>query len=435
MKHSLTRLVAVAFFTAFVSAGETVGQTRQPTPTPGEQPCLEERGPGRRTLKRRQLGRDTPKISEAKNNQTEELRTICPPKATDAIDGPNSENAVSLNQFQAQFEGQHDFDESDLLKMIRERRAFPKDHMPNSEEIDKGIAILKELFQDRGYDDAKFGVVKDEKLHTITVLVNEGVRLSISQIRFEGNRVFSSAQLTARIEECLHDHDEASRNGYDREIFEFCQHRLTHFVRSQGYLQAKLGEPKRTVSGNSLSLTIPIEEGILYRIGEIKIEGADGQALQQLLSGLGLRRGDIANGEKIGKWLYEDLKALYNERGFIQYTAELNPTFKNNSQTPREGIVDFDVTIDEGKRFRLSSIKFEGADLLEQELRELFLIREGDIFNSRLFEESIHKLNDTGLFYFVDKDKDSDFKTDDEVGTVAIVIKLQRRDNRQPPKN
>ena len=405
------------------------------------QPCIEDGAPSRPTLKRRQLPPDTTKANGDSSEQKIEAKEKCKPQNPTA-DPLNEESQRSAaeplkgqNLVSVQFEGMHAFDESDVLKMIRERRVLPRDRMPNAEEIDKSVAVLKELFEDRGYDDARIDIVKDERLNSITVLVNEGLRLSITEIRFEGNRVFYSQKLAAKIQECLSDYEEASQGGYDRQIFEACQHRLTNFVRSQGYLRTKLGEPKQTVSGNSLVLTIPIEEGILYRIGEIKIEGEDGQAMQQLMSGLELHRGDIANGEKIAKWLFEDLKALYGERGFIEYTADLVPTFNDNPQTPGEGVVDFEVTIFEGKRFRLVSIKFEGGDLPEQELRDLFLIREGDVFNEKLFEESVNKLNDTGLFYFIDKDKDCDFKTDDEAGTLAIVIKLQRRHDPQPPKN
>jgi outer membrane protein assembly factor BamA len=201
---------------------------------------------------------------------------------------------------------------------------------------------------------------------------------------------------------------------------------VTGFVNSRGYLQAKFGEPKRTVTGNGLVLTIHVKEGLLYRFGDMRIEGAEALSANEIRSRIDLQRGDVANGEKLSKALFEDIKKLYWEMGFIQYTAELNPTFADDPEHENEGIVDLEVTIDEGKRFKLRSLKFE-ANLLDEELRNLFLIREGDIFNQRLFEDSITKLNDTGLFWFIDKDKDSDFKVDDEAATISVVIKLQRR--------
>jgi len=49
-------------------------------------------------------------------------------------------------------------------------------------------------------------------------------------------------------------------------------------------------------------------------LGNIKIEGAEVVSAEEIKSTLGLQRGDVANGEKIGKALFEDLKKLYAER-------------------------------------------------------------------------------------------------------------------------
>jgi outer membrane protein assembly factor BamA len=55
------------------------------------------------------------------------------------------------------------------------------------------------------------------------------------------------------------------------------------------------------------------------------------------------------------------------------------------------------------------------------------LVREGDVYNQRLFEESVRKINETGLFYPMDKDKDVDFSTTEEEGLVSLRIKLFRK--------
>ena len=66
---------------------------------------------------------------------------------------------------------------------------------------------------------------------------------------------------------------------------------------------------------------------------------------------IGLNKGDIADGEKVTKGLFENLKKFYGQQGFIEYTAEPVPTFHDNPQNPNEGVVDFTVTIEEGKQF------------------------------------------------------------------------------------
>ena len=61
---------------------------------------------------------------------------------------------------------------------------------------------------------------------------------------------------------------------------------------------------------------------------------------------------------------------------------------------------------------------------------EFFVEAEGDIFNQRLWEESLNKLNELGWFEFIYKDKDANFSTNEEEGTVSILIELQRRETK-----
>ena len=143
---------------------------------------------------------------------------------------------------------------------------------------------------------------------------------------------------------------------------------------------------------------------------------------------LSLQKGDSANGEELSRWLFEELKKLYGENGYIQYTAEVTPEFSQASHKS-VGIVDLQVNIDEGKRFRLFRVRFVGDVLEENTLREAMLLHDGDVYSQTLFEKSIDRLNDTGLFESIDKDKDADFRTNEEEGLVDIVIKLTKRQN------
>jgi outer membrane protein insertion porin family len=164
---------------------------------------------------------------------------------------------------------------------------------------------------------------------------------------------------------------------------------------------------------------------VVYRLGEIRLKGAEAVAPVKVREMLDLKQGDLANGEKLGKWLFEDLKKVYGELGFIEYTGEIEPEFKVATNTANEGVVDLIVNIEEGRRFRVRTIKFQGNDLTDEELVRLMRIRVGDVFNQRLFEESIDELNKLGLFASIDKDRDADFKTDQELGLIDIVIKLR----------
>ena len=330
------------------------------------------------------------------------------------------------NEPQVRFEGLHALTEAEVLKLFSESQLWVrKDQMSTLDVIARAVTLLKESLEGRGYLQANVEARQDWATNTVNFLVSEGRCFAIREVRFEGNRVFSSQELAARMSAFLAKFEQP-KSGYNAEIFDVCRRLLTYFVRSQGYLQARFGEPKKELTEGGLVITVPVEEGILYRLGEIKIDGAHHVTEQQAIGMLGLNRGDIANGEAIAKWLFEDLKELYGEIGYIEYTAEPVPYFKVIDKAANEGIVDFKVWIEEGKQFKIRSIKFEGSNVSDQDLGKLLLIRAGDIFNNRFFEKSVQQLNDTTWFETIDKDKDADFRTDKEADCLDITLRLKR---------
>ena len=168
-------------------------------------------------------------------------------------------------------------------------------------------------------------------------------------------------------------------------------------------------------------------EGKVYRLGELKIEGNSIFSEAQIRAVIGLEQRRHRQRRKGHEGLFENLKKFYGQQGFIEYTAEPVPTFKDNPQNPNEGIVDFTVTIEEGKQFTLRRLEFVGNTFTRDNvLRREVLINEGDIYNDAYWEYSVVKLNQLGYFNPIDKDKDVDRRTNDEEATVDLTLKGKR---------
>jgi outer membrane protein insertion porin family len=401
------------------AASSALAQTNYPVSI-GEQRCIADVAPGQPTLKRRQPAPHKPPVEGGSFNQKRLEGKEC--KREDSA-------ADSLNQkpIRIEFEGLHALSEVDIVKAFRERLiGLPGTQLPGSEVLGKAVAVIKELLELRGYFHATVDTREDEVAGTLVFLVYEGERLPLAEVRFEGSRSVSSQELSSKMEEYL-THYPKMQGGYDSEILDLCIRRLLNSIRSRGYLRAMFGQPIKEIDQRGLVLIIPVDEGVLYRLGEIKIEGAEAVASEQVRAMLSLRQGDLVNGEEIGKWLFEDLKRVYGEIGHVEFTAEPEPEFKAATNGANEGVVDFKVTIEEGRQFRVHSINFRGSSISGEELLGLLRIRAGDVFNQRLFEESIDELNKLGRFELIDKDRDADFSTDEELGLINIVIKLKNR--------
>ncbi|HXD31194.1 MAG TPA: outer membrane protein assembly factor BamA [Pyrinomonadaceae bacterium] len=356
-----------------------------------------------------------------------------------------------------QFDGLKSVAESDVLKAFRERRVgVSKESIYDPVKARNAVRVIKELLAEGGHPNATVEQRREDISQTsigLTFVIHEGERVRVMDIQFEGNQIFSDKSLRSQmkyVKEAGLITRFQSKDILHREKLDFDLRKVDNYMRSKGYLQARHGEPRVEGIGKrrtgfpvlplpflssideGLRITVPITEGKLFRLGELKIEGNSIFSEAQIRAVIGLNKGDVANGERIGKALYENLKKFYGAQGFIEYTAELNPTFKDNPQTPTEGIADFVVTIDEGKQFSLSRLEFIGNTFTRDNvLRREVLINEGDIYNQNIWEYSIIKLNQLGYFDPIDKDKDADFRTDEEQATVSINLKVSEKGRQQ----
>ncbi len=360
-----------------------------------------------------------------------------------------------------QFEGLKAVPESEILKAFREQRVgISKEAIYNPVNAQKGIRVIREQLASKGYPNAKV-TVKDEEVSAtstaITFIVEQGYRSRIIEIEFEGNSIFKDGELRGQLQLVKETGLISRFKGQDildlRKLQYDLRKNVQSYMFSKGYFQARIGEPvvtglgyKRTgfpflsnfpiplitTKDDTLKITVPVTEGKLFRVGELKVEGNSIFSEQQILGYVGLKKGEIADGKRLQEAVYEDLKKVYGSQGFVLYNAEFDPTFKDNPANPAEGIVDVIITIDEGKQFRLRRLEFSGNTFTRDKiLRREVLINEGDIYNQIALETSVIRLNQTGYFDPIDKDQDVEIRTDEEQGDVDLVVKVKEKGRQQ----
>ena len=359
-----------------------------------------------------------------------------------------------------QFEGADALQESDILKEFREKRVgISKEAVYDPVKARNATRILRELLASKGYPNATVNVREEEVSATsvaITFEIDQGNRSRIVNIDFEGNEHFSDGELRGALQLVKETGMISRFKGQDildlRKLQYDLQKNVLAHMRSKGYFQARIGDPvveglglKRTdfiplitlplplisSKDDTLKITIPISEGRVFRIGELKVEGNTIFSEQQILAILGLRQGDIADGKRLQEGLFEDLKNFYGQQGFVQYDAEPSTEFRD-SNDPNEGIVDITISLQEGKQFTLRRLEFTGNTFTrDRVMRREFLINEGDIYNSRFLDISVARLNQTQYFDPIDKDQDVEIRTDDEQADVDLIVKIKEKGRQQ----
>jgi outer membrane protein insertion porin family len=356
-----------------------------------------------------------------------------------------------------QFEGLSSVPESEVLKAFRERRVgIQKENVSDPVKLNTAVRVIKELLAAKGHPNATVELRRDEisaVSEAVTFVIHEGERVRVVEIQFEGNKHFSDGALRGAmkyVKEAGLITRFKEQDILDREKLDVDLKLVRNYMASKGYLQARVGEPRVEGLGErrtglpilplpilsstdeALRITIPVTEGRLYRLGDVKIEGNSIYSEQVIRAVIGLQKGDVASGERIYKSLFEDLKKIYGRSGFIQYSADAEPTFKDDPAKPDEGVADYVITIDEGKQFTLRRLEFAGNTFTRDNvMRREFVLNEGDIYNQDYVDYSVLRLNQLGFFDPVDKDKDIDFRQDEERAEVDVNVKVTERGRQQ----
>jgi len=156
-----------------------------------------------------------------------------------------------------------------------------------------------------------------------------------------------------------------------------------------GYYRATAKAEAHLVEGNQqrrrYAVTLHIEEGWRYRLGDIRIESAaDDKTLifpsSELRERVPMKRGEIFNVWKLRAGL-EAIGKLYHTKGYIDMVS--TPEVHNGEYG---GPLELVMKIEEGKQYRIGRIEFLGMDAKTQsQLRPQ--LRPGDAYNPDLIDE------------------------------------------------
>ncbi|WP_420457371.1 outer membrane protein assembly factor BamA [Rubrivirga sp.] len=183
------------------------------------------------------------------------------------------------------FVGNEVFSEGTLqrrLKNTPERRwwRFWKRETFDDEKFEEDLAALVRYYNDRGYYGAR--VVRDSVFTRVTdegeeelvveVEVAEGPKYHIRDVVFEGNTVYSDAQLQLALG--LSPGDAYDRTRMEQNLY-YTQDKtdITSLYQDRGYYEFYIAPEIVEAPGDSLDLFFEITEGEVYEFGDVRIAG------------------------------------------------------------------------------------------------------------------------------------------------------------------
>jgi len=339
-----------------------------------------------------------------------------------------------------EYEGLKRISKTDLQDKMTTQRIRVHEGEPLSQgELQRVKTLIEEMYGEKGYRfaTAQYTVADvgpNEKKVVFTV--DEGNRVRISDINFEGNTVFSDLRLRLAMKKTKETGlitRLSKKDIYDPAKLQEDLDKVRDLYRGAGYKNVVIGDPKVEVRAlkpgeadpkdqkRRMFITIPLEEGERWKFGQVTIEGNQIYSDQMLLR---------AFEHKTGGWLRQKViddavKAItdaYHNTGYI--FARVEPEL-----VERQGrVADVVVHIREGDQFKVGRIEFQGNDrTMDKVLRRELRLYEGGLMNVTAIRNSVLKVNQLGYFKLNEEDP-VEIDTDTEKKKVNLVFKGEEAD-------
>ena len=231
----------------------------------------------------------------------------------------------------------------------------------------------------------------------IVFLINEGGRTKIDNINFVGNNAFGDRRLGEVIS-----HNESNflswlkrDDLFDPDRLQADEERLRQFYYNRGYadFQVLSASGDFDAATNSYVITITVDEGELYRFGNVQIDNALSQVPNEVLEGaLEFQSGDIYSARDVEKSLVSLTEAVARTGySFGEVTPRGDRNFDDRT-------IDITFFVDEGPRTYIERIEVSGnTRTREYVVRREFDISEGDAYNRVYVNQAKRRLGSAGL--------------------------------------
>ena len=319
------------------------------------------------------------------------------------------------------------YSDSELNDAVRKELPFYDGHLPEAGQVvERAAAVLKAFVSTRDphveiTHQVVLSPLSDGSEQQFTV---EGPVPKIAKLEFSDSKLTEDLAVRAHIGEIL-------GHPYSRmTINVFLAEQIRPIYQQQGFLQAKIGPAEVRLSGDpnrqkleeQIPVYVPCVPGTIYRWKGVEWKGNAAISTITLTNTMGLKVGDVANGQAIeGGW--ERVREEYGQRGFLEAKVTPVAAYDDAAHT-----TSYEVSIAEGQAYRYGSMTISGMSLAgERKIQEAWSMKPGDLFDKKVFEDFLFRLESHRELVFKDLPVHYDtvghfLQTDPAKGTVEVLL-------------
>ncbi|RUM92885.1 MAG: outer membrane protein assembly factor BamA [Thermodesulfatator sp.] len=302
------------------------------------------------------------------------------------------------------FQGNHEI-KDDKLKEVMDLKPYS---VIKEKALQENAEKIKALYAEEGYAGTTVTVsIKPVSGQAADVVfdINEGEKVHIKEIDFQGIKAFSADDLRSIMEVSakkpwwtpslrnIMGLIKGSAGVLKWDALERDLGRIAAYYHNHGYVDAKVGEPKVKREGADLYITIPVMEGDRYVVGKVDIKQEFFKDEKQLLSELEIEKQDYFSQEVLRKDIM-NLTSKYSDFGFAHCT--ITPDIKKD---PEKKAVNILLVVNRGPKVFFDRIAIAGnTRTRDKVIRRELRVMELEPFSGTGLKKSNDRLRRLGYF-------------------------------------
>jgi outer membrane protein insertion porin family len=288
--------------------------------------------------------------------------------------------------------------------------------------VQRDVKKLQEKYVEKGYFLAEVTSRIDEKPENqvdVVYQVNEHAKVEVKEVRFIGNAHVSADDLSAVMQTRAGSYLSFlnSSGTFQMEALERDLQNLQATYLDRGYVTVKVGRPAVALSPDKrrIFVTIPVEEGERYRIGEVKFAGELLGQEQRLREIVKTRKGEWFSRAVVGQDLFA-VGDVFKDLGHAY--ANVTPLTDADAQ---KRVLGLTFEVQPGLVTTFERIEVVGNDKTRDKvIRRELRIYEGERFSGTGLRVSKQRVNALGFFETVEISTKRGSADDKVVATVEV---------------
>jgi outer membrane protein insertion porin family len=305
------------------------------------------------------------------------------------------------------------FDDDEIKEVLTIR----KGSILNINTIQSDMRRIEELYKEKNFHNVKvsFNVYTQKEFQAdIEYDIDEGKKLQIKEITFVGNSAFSTGKLKGLMGTSekgllswLTSSGDLNQENLSQDVA-----KLTAFYHNNGYVQARIGEPEVEFVEDGIVITIRIDEGPQFKVGEVTMAGDLIIPQEQLLERLKITEEEYYNRDTLRLDVIT-LTDIYADEGYAY--VDISPRIDQDTENL---VVNIIFDIDKGKQVYFEEITISGnTKTRDKVIRRQLQVYEQELYGGRRLKRSVRNLYRLDFF--------EDIKVDTVKGSADNKMRLR----------